>query len=78
MGISWNGGIGIYGEIGTANNAGEAAAAVGQDKVVVGIDLPSVPTHFEVDPNGRVRLPALGVGVGIYATDSDSMSRYER
>ncbi|WP_137862257.1 MULTISPECIES: hypothetical protein [unclassified Sphingomonas] len=78
MGISWNGGIGIYGQIGTADNAGEAAAAVGQDHVVIGIDTPSVPTHLEIDPDGRVKIPALGGGIGIYATDSDPMSRYHK
>lgn len=80
MGISWNAGVGVYGEVGSADTAEEAASQVGEDQVVIGVEEPSVPTSITIDESGDVDLQpsSFGGGVGVYATDSDPMSPYEQ
>lgn len=72
VGISWNAGFGVYGEAGVAWSPEDAADEVGQDRVVIVADDPSLPTGFEIDPRtGEYDPVKIGAGVGIFVKDGE-------
>ena len=73
MGIEWNGGVGVYGQIGTADNSTDAAQQVGHTEVVVGTDSSMSPSAT-IDGSGNVNVSG---SVGIYSKDADGLTNYQ-